>query len=251
MGTNDNENNIVEQALANIDTAKAQFTNSTPEPVLEERNTPLPQSAADVKETADTSNNSSSQTSNESSDKSNIAQNFVGLPIESLICAPIIAAAKGQQELTAIYVDTVKSLAYQKDGTSTNKLDFTMDRPITKSDGSVSTQKFNISAPLLSLVPVPAFTMDELTVDFDMEVKTSDMSQSKTAADVASSLNYKSWYGLSANITGSVSSDSTHKRETDTSAIYKIHARAIQQPPSEGMAKLTALFSQMIEPIST
>lgn len=131
----------------------------------------------------------------------------------------------------------------------TNTLDFEVERPVAKDDGSMSTEKFSISAPLLSLVPVPAFTMDELTVDFEMEVKNSDMSQTEAKADVQSTVNYKSWFGLSANITGNVSSDSTHKRESDSSATYKIHARAIQQPPSEGMAKLTALFSQMMETI--
>lgn len=45
-------------------------------------------------------------------------------------------------------------------------------------------------------------------------------------------------------------SDSEHRRQTDSSATYKIHARAIQQPPSEGMAKLTSLFAQAMEPIA-
>lgn len=182
------------------------------------------------------------------------AKSFVGLPIESLICAPLVAGAKAQQELTAVYVDSIMKLAY-KDGNlndrKTNTLDFTVERPIDKDDGTVSKENFSISAPLLSLVPVPAFIMDELTVDFEMEVKNSDMSQTDTKADVQSTVNYKSWFGLSASITGNVSSDSTHKRESDSSATYKIHARAIQQPPSEGMAKLTALFSQMMEPVPT
>lgn len=189
--------------------------------------------------------------------RSDTAKSFVGLPIESLICAPLVAGAKAQQELTAVYVDGIMKLAYQgsSDGNTnnnekrTNTLDFTIDRPVAKDDGSIATEKFTINAPLLSLVPVPAFTMDELTVDFEMEVKNSDMSQTETKADVQSKVNYKSWFGLSANITGNVSSDSTHKRTSDSSATYKISARAIQQQPSEGMAKLTALFSQMMEPI--
>ena len=180
-----------------------------------------------------------------------VVSSFAGLPIESLICGPIIAAAKGQQELTAVYVDGLMKLAY-KDGQSggeTNTLDFNLDRPVQNNDGTVATQQVKISAPLLSLVPVPAFMMDELTVDFNMEVKNSDLSSTETKADVSTTLSYKSWFGLSTQITGNVSSDSSHKRETDSSATYQIHARAIQQPPSEGMAKLTALFAQAMEPI--
>lgn len=113
-------------------------------------------------------------------------EKFAELPIESLIGAPITAAEKGQQELTAVYIDGLEKLAYEDD---------------------------------------------------------------KTHKSVETTVGYHSWFGLDASITGNVSSDSEHKRQTDSSATYKIHARAVQQPPSEGMAKLTALFAQAMEPI--
>lgn len=180
-----------------------------------------------------------------------VSKQFTGLPIESLICAPIIAAAKGQQELTAVYIDGIKKLAYADDkGEKTNTLDFELQRPVIGADQKVTPQKYKVSAPLISLVPVPAFTMDELTVDFDMEIKNSELQDDKTHKDASSTIKYNSWFGLDASITGSVSSDSEHRRQTDSSATYKIHARAIQQPPSEGMAKLTSLFAQAMEPIA-
>jgi hypothetical protein len=180
------------------------------------------------------------------------ADAFAGLPIEALICGPIIAAARGQQQLTAVYVDTVMKLAY-KDGKpgDTNQLDFTYDRPVINQDHSITSQTCTVHAPLLSLVPVPAFTMDELVVDFNMEVKESESTDDKTHEEVETSVKFNSWWGLDASITGKLSSDSEHKRSTDSSATYTIHARAVQQPPSEGMAKLTALFAQAMEPIPT
>lgn len=190
-----------------------------------------------------------------------IANSFVGLPIETLIGTPFIAAAKAQQELTATYVETVWDLAYGKDSETkkdhsnsennkVNTLNLTIERPVISEDGSkVSKQSFTVSAPILSLVPVPAFTMDEVVVDFNMEVKNSEVSTEHKSKGVESNLDYKSWWGLSAGIKGSVSSDSEHKRETDTSATYKIHARAVQQPPAAGMDKLTDLLAQTMEPI--
>lgn len=181
------------------------------------------------------------------------ADSFVGLPIEALICGPIIAAARGQQQLTAVYVDTVMKLAYKdgKEEGGTNQLAFTYERPVINQDHTVSSQQCTVNAPLLSLVPVPAFTMDELVVDFKMEVKQSDSTDDKTHEDVQAKIGFNSWWGLDVSITGNVSSDSEHKRSTDSSATYTIHARAVQQPPSEGMAKLTALFAQAMEPIPT
>ena len=62
----------------------------------------------------------------------------------------------------------------------------------------------HIQAPLLSLVPVPAFAM---------EVKTFETTINQTKSD------------------------------TDSSATYNIHAYAVQQPSVEGMDKLTKMFS--------
>lgn len=194
-------------------------------------------------------------------DGNGVASSFAGLPIESLIGGPFLAAAKVQQQLAATYVDTVMKLAYrekkkkeEKEETKqeTNILTFEVPRPvISEKDGetSVEVENMQINAPLLALVQIPSFQMDEVTVDFDMEVKTSDMKSDETKMDVGSTVNFKSWFGLNASITGNVSSDSVHKRESDSSATYKIHARAIQQPPSEGMAKLTSLLTQAMEPL--
>lgn len=250
MGSNDFKNDVIKNALSNIHEAEKQIRNVDADTVsLTQPN--HAEIVSDENQTAENvgvpvSNNTMLRDSN-----NDVASSFVGLPIESLICGPIIAAAKGQQELTAVYVDGLMKLAYKdgKAGGDTNLLEFNVDRPVQNDDGSVTTKTFKINAPLLSLVPVPAFTMDELTVDFNMEVKNSDLSSTDTKTDVQSSLNYKSWFGLSASITGNVSSDSSHKRQTDSSATYQIHARAVQQQPSEGMAKLTSLFSQMMEPI--
>lgn len=109
---------------------------------------------------------------------------FAGLPIESLICGPILAAARGQQELTALYIDGVKKLAYEDESAKkTNQIEFQYERPIIGADKKVTVQKCKVEAPLISLVPVPAFTMDELTVDFDMEVKSTELQDDKSHKD--------------------------------------------------------------------
>lgn len=83
---------------------------------------------------------------------SDIVQSFEGPPIEDLITAPIIAAAKGQQELTSVYIDNLMHLAHSDE----------------------------IHAPLPPLEPVPTFTMPELPVGFSIDVKTPKATQSQT-----------------------------------------------------------------------
>ena len=176
---------------------------------------------------------------------------FGELPIESLICAPIIAATRGQRQFVDVYVDGIKELATTgKDG-ATNTIDMPLERPVIKPDGSMTSQKVTVKAPVLSLVPLPALLMDSISVDFNIEVKSGSLENTKKSGSANADVNYKSWFGLGASIKGTVTSDSAHRRSTDSSATYHIVARAVQQPPSEGMAKLTALLASAIEPIQT
>lgn len=189
-----------------------------------------------------------------------IAQSFAGLPIEHLICDPIIAVAKGQQKLCEVYLDTINKLAYEtEDQTpqggqnptkSTRILSFLLDRPVPDGKGGYGTQQIKVNAPLLSLVPIPAFTMDEIDIRFTMIVKDQCEDKSTLEAKASVDVGVDHW-GFTSKITGSVTSNSSHTRTTDQSATYDIHARAIQHPPVEGMAKLTSLFASVMEPLPT
>lgn len=180
------------------------------------------------------------------------AQQFAGLPLGLLLCQPILEAAKGQAALCQVYLETVYQLAFV-DGDPTKgakTVTFTFDRLIIdQKTGEESTKQMTLNAPLISLVPLPAFVMDEATVDFSMEVheQSVDTSEQNTAASTNSSFNL---WGCSASITGSVAATTSHTRSTDNTAKYIIHARAVQQAPSEGMAKLTSLFAASMEPLT-
>ena len=176
---------------------------------------------------------------------------FDGLPIESLIAAPLVAAAQGQQELTDVYLENLMKLAYTSSSTETQNLDFKCQFPVINPDGTVGqTEGATISVPLLALIPIPAFTMDELDINFDMEVTNTEKSTDQTHTDASAAVSYNSWFGLDASITGSISSNTEHERQPDGSAANNIQARATQEPPSEGLAKITSLLAQTKEPTS-
>ena len=105
-----------------------------------------------------------------------------------------------------------------------------------------------MEAPLLSLVPVPAFVMDEVNVEFTMEVKEQLTVSQTEKEEFGTNISFGGW-GFDASISGSVTTESGHERKSDQSAKYTISARAVQQPPAEGMAKLTSLFASLIEPV--
>lgn len=187
-----------------------------------------------------------------------ISDNFTGLPIGLLICQPLIEVAKGQAELCNVYLDQLFRLAFKTmpnlekgEAVETRTVKFKLNRMVVDAtSGDTKPVTVEVEAPLLALVPVPAFTMEEATVNFMMEVKdsTSDKITQSDESTLQSSL---SAWGFSTTISGKVTTSRENTRTSDKTAKYDIYARAAQQPAAEGMAKLSSIFASVIEPITT
>ena len=193
---------------------------------------------------------------------------FAGLPIEHLICDPILAVAKGQKKLVGEYLDQLEELAFtkedNKDGSkNANIINMNFDRLTNSSTtGEVAHVNQTMQMPLIAIAPVPCFAMKDLAVDFSMEIKQStsntDTSSSSKKTDASGSVSVKASWGFgsvkasgSYSTSGTVSASKTNTRTSDFSAKYNISATATQMPPTEGMAKFTQTMASMMEPIST
>lgn len=187
-----------------------------------------------------------------------ITDDFVGLPLGVLVSQPIIEVAKGQAELCNVYLDQLFKLAFKTmpdpkkdEPVEARVVKFKLNRTIVDaSTGSTKPVAVEVEAPLLSLVPVPAFTMDEATVKFTMEVKESTADKVTEGTETSFGSSFSAW-GFSSTISGKVTTNTENTRSSDKTAKYEIYARAAQQPAAEGMAKLTSLFASIIEPITT
>ena len=193
---------------------------------------------------------------------------FAGLPIDHLICDPILAVAKGQKKLVGEYLDQLDELAFtkedNKDGSkNANIINMNFDRLTNSSTtGEVAHVNQTMQMPLIAIAPVPCFAMKDLAVDFSMEIKQSTANTSTSASskksDASGSVSVKASWGFgsvkasgSYSTSGTVSASKTNTRTSDFSAKYNITATATQMPPTEGMAKFTQTMASMMEPIST
>lgn len=187
-----------------------------------------------------------------------ISDNFTGLPIGLLICQPLIEVAKGQAELCNVYLDQLFRLAFKTmpnlengEAVETRTVKFKLNRMVVDAtSGDTKPVTVEVEAPLLALVPVPAFTMEEATVNFTMEVKDST-SDKLTQSDESTLQSSLSAWGFSTTISGKVTTSRENTRTSDKTAKYDIYARAAQQPAAEGMAKLSSIFASVIEPITS
>lgn len=175
---------------------------------------------------------------------------MASLPMDQLICSPIVATAKAQSELVGVTLDFLERVcSLSGDGDTSVLQNGVLSFPLERFDqdsGKMVTQK--VSAPILSLVQIPNFAMESIDVSFDMEVKTSSQDTSSVDATVSAEVSGGFW-GQNYKVSGSVSSKSESTRTSDSSAKYTINAKAKQMEQSEGMSKLCQIMASTIEPL--
>jgi len=179
-----------------------------------------------------------------------MGEEFVGLPMEALIGAPLTAACKAQVQLGNAMIDFMKQLAYEDGkGGKTRVLDFEINRPVVDpaSGESKGMKPVRVTPPVLGLVPLPALLVEDVTIDFEMEVKSAVKDTSSTEATASATASGK-YFGVGFSVSGSVTAKAENTRSTDKSAKYTVHVQAKQQAMPEGLAKLLQAMASAVEP---
>jgi hypothetical protein len=206
-----------------------------------------------------------------------MAQQFQGLPMDSLIGGPLNAAAKANGAMAATQTKFMLDTCFSKDQTDPTAsykpimIKMELERgvitpPIIDSEGKESTPAqidkvvttFNL--PILTIIPLNSLGVDEVSILFDMEVKSSygeEESQDSTIAKAgAASFEAKIGYGpFSATVKGSASysseenaSKSSHYQSTNN-AKYTVNVHAKQLDLPLGVTTIIQAFSNAIEPL--
>lgn len=179
---------------------------------------------------------------------------FKGLPMADLIGGPLTAVCEANKNLalaTADYIDKVGMDAQADGSRKARMVTFTAQKPAVDDAGNVTTQTVTFQAPMLALVEVPNLFIRKVTVDFEMEVKSSASTGSETSASAAVQASGSYGWGIAkvkVNIQGSVASKSTQTRQSDNSAKYSVHVEAEDRGMPEGMAKVLDLMRGLIAP---
>ena len=146
----------------------------------------------------------------------------------------MLAACEGQKALAQSTAQFISEVGMDKDG-NTKSVAFKY------ADGSESVA---LDVPLLSIINIPSLCVDEIDINFDMEVSTQTASKSST--DSSAELSVKAGFGCwSASFTGKVSHHSENSRKSDTSAKYTVAVKGKQEKP-EGLMKVLDMLNNSI-----
>lgn len=176
-----------------------------------------------------------------------IAEQFAGLQIDQLIGAPLRAAADASLQLADSTADFIRRVGF--DGTGkVRTVTFGYQRYGVNGDGTGNLDEMQVAVPMLAVTPIPGLQVDEVNLDFDIEVKQSGRLES--ALELSAGTNGKMG-ALRVGIMGSVSAHQAHTRRTDNSAKYHINIRAANHGTPEGLARTLDIIAANMMPVMT
>lgn len=194
-----------------------------------------------------------------------MAQQFSGLPMKSLLGAPLKAATDANGMMARTQTQFMLSTCFDKKGNDLEPImvSFNITRSIVKPDGTpanppTATVKFTL--PLLTLIPLNSLAVDDVKVHFEMEVKssTSKDNESSQEQETAAKADITAKYNaglFSVEVHGSVShnskSSSSQKEhyEASNQAKYEVDVHAGQLPLPTGVTTIINAFTKNIDPI--
>ena len=178
-------------------------------------------------------------------DPDSATNKFVGIPIADLVAAPLVAVSDSQKRLAQSAFEFMQEIGFNEEG-KTRMVEFNLQRPI---EGSTTPQDITVQAPFIGLVPLPNLLIDDVQVDFEMEVTATETSTEKSSTEGRSSTNC--FGGGSVNIGGKVSSSRENTCSTNQTARYQVDESNRQQRQTEGLSKLKDIMASCVEPLPT
>lgn len=194
-----------------------------------------------------------------------MAQQFSGLPIKSLIAAPLDAATNANAMMARTQTQFMLSTCFDEDSTTGDlapiMIKFTATRSVINADGTpAGTASTSFELPLLTIIPLNSLAVDDVKVHFEMEVKSSQSKDNETSSEqeTAAKGSFKAKYNaglFSVSVSGSVSSTSKNTSsskehyEASNQAKYEIDVHAGQLPLPKGVTTIIDAFTKNIAPI--
>jgi hypothetical protein len=193
-----------------------------------------------------------------------MAQQFSGLPIKSLIAAPLNAATDANGRMARSQTQFMLSTCFDKgqnDELTPIMISFKMTRSVVNPDGTAGTPvELEFTLPLLTIIPLNSLAVDDVKVHFEMEVKSSNSKDNETSSEqeTAAKADITAKYNaglFSVEVHGSVSrtsketSSSKEHYESSNQAKYEIDVHAGQLPLPKGVTTIIDAFTANVSPI--
>lgn len=171
------------------------------------------------------------------------------LPIDRMVSAPILAAFAAQLQASEAYADWIKTTGLDEAGNAI-MVEFKYEDQQLDAQGvpTGTVLERKIQVPLLALLTHPTVNIENVDVDFEVTISSSEQTTRETEAG-GGFKGKVGWGPFSVSFHGSVSHKAAQTRSSDTRARYAFKVTAQRQDMSEGMHRvLEALLTAATRP---
>lgn len=181
---------------------------------------------------------------------------FSGLDMSALIGGPLLSICDAQTMLAKSTVSFIEQVGLNEAAGSAPRTvrttAFTYTRAADGRDGGgTGTEKMSLEVPLLSIVKIPTFEVDEANITFDMEVKSSTSSESSSdkSGELEANAGVKVGpFHMDVKVKGAIACHESNTRSSDNSAKYHVDVHAKDFGMPEGLARMLDILAQSAAP---
>lgn len=171
-----------------------------------------------------------------------VSQVLTALPLKEVFAAPLVAAIEAHNSACSALEQFIERVGRNpKTGEIT-----TLQFRYSQQSGSGEPAQRSIEVPLIAMLPLPAFAVDRLSVDFEVKIDAGEAAVDSSSKELGGELALG--YGpVALKLKGSVASKSEQTRKSDTSARYTVHLEASRQPMPEAFQRVVeALIAEVL-----
>jgi hypothetical protein len=178
----------------------------------------------------------------------NLVPELNSLDFSVYIGGPLQAAVQAQHAASMSQVNFIQEIGFE-DVSGTKKLryvEFKYKKKVPKADGSGFDEKdVEIQVPFLTMLTMPALRIEEMTIDFNAKLSSTETSNvsSEFAASASLGIDYKI-----VNFKASASYKRTSTRGTSVEKTYNlgVHVKAVNDELPEGLDRILTMLEESI-----
>jgi len=189
----------------------------------------------------------------------NLVQELNSLDFSVYIGGPLQAAVDAQHAASMSQVSFIQQVGFQDDGSGGTELryvDFKYTKKVPNPDydpaatTGPTSEPYNeaevlISVPFLTMLTIPALRIDEITIDFNAKLTSTETSNVASEFAGSASLSLKVW---KVNFKASASYKRTSSSGTSTERTYNlgVHVRAVNDELPAGLERILTMLEDSI-----
>lgn len=181
---------------------------------------------------------------------SNLVQELNSLDFSVYIGGPLQAAVQAQHAASMSQVQFIQEVGFEENG-NLRYVDFEYQKKVPNDNGSGYTdQSVSLKVPFLTMLTIPALRIDELTIDFNAKLISTETTDVKSEFTAGSELGIN-WRIVNFKASASYKRANTRGSKVEKSYHLGVHVRAVNDELPEGLDRILTMLEDSIVSVNT